>query len=501
MLPRLHASLLVCVFCTRLLGSVDQLAVDTRFETGIHVVEGTEPGPTVLVIGGIHGNEPAGSEAARAIANWTIQRGRIIVVPRANEPALMANKRYTPGAEEDERNLNRNFPKNEEDTARGDMAPHLWTLITDIQPDWVLDLHEGFDFHEVNPESVGSSIIACDDPEVRAMAERMLLTVDGLRSPEAPSFSSLENPVAGSLVRSSCDRFDVKGMILETTTKDQPVAIRARQHRHMVHRLLDELGMEPSNPDTFLPARTEQDPVRIAIYSGPGTGTSAFFRFIHPSEEFRVFRIGPGEIHAGGLSQFDVLVVPGGSGSRQARGLGPDGREQIRVFIRDGGGYLGSCAGAYLAAANYDWSLGIIDAAVIDRKHWRRGSASIPIELSAEGIELFEVVGSNYDVRYVNGPILVPAEEPGIPDYRTLATYRGEVADHGAPTGIMPGTAAIAVGEFGEGRVLVFSPHVESKSTDPKLRNGIFRLLHWLDEKPLEGLPEADAVQTERKKR
>jgi hypothetical protein len=42
-----------------------------------------------------------------------------------------------------------------------------------------------------------------------------------------------------------------------------------------------------------------------------------------------------------------------------------------------------------------------------------------------------------------------------------MATFKTEIAKNGAPQGVMPGTTAIARGEYGLGRVVCFSPHPE----------------------------------------
>jgi predicted deacylase len=52
------------------------LGAGTRFETSWFDHRGPEEGPTVLILGGMHGNEPAGPAAADAISNWTVKRWR-----------------------------------------------------------------------------------------------------------------------------------------------------------------------------------------------------------------------------------------------------------------------------------------------------------------------------------------------------------------------------------------------------------------------------------------
>ena len=60
------------------------LGEGTAFETPWFDHRGEEEGPTILITGGMHGNEPAGVAAADAIASWTVRRGRLVVAPRMN---------------------------------------------------------------------------------------------------------------------------------------------------------------------------------------------------------------------------------------------------------------------------------------------------------------------------------------------------------------------------------------------------------------------------------
>jgi hypothetical protein len=60
-----------------------------------------------------------------------------------------------------------------------------------------------------------------------------------------------------------------------------------------------------------------------------------------------------------------------------------------------------------------------------------------------------------------NDPLLGPAGNPDLPDYEPLATFAGEVAEDGAPRGVVPDTTAIAAGPYGKGRELCFGPHPE----------------------------------------
>ena len=49
-------------------------------------------------------------------------------------------------------------------------------------------------------------------------------------------------------------------------------------------------------------------------------------------------------------SNIDVVVFPGGSSKKQSRILSGVGQRKLMEFVRDGGGFVGICAGAYLAS-------------------------------------------------------------------------------------------------------------------------------------------------------
>ncbi|MDO5057208.1 MAG: succinylglutamate desuccinylase/aspartoacylase family protein [Lautropia sp.] len=99
-----------------------------------------QPGPRLLVMGGVHGNETAGPVAIRQIlaefeaGTRHLQRGVLTFIPVANPVAWAGQRR------EGDRNLNRDFrpvmsPENAEDRVASRLAPLL------TQHDILVDLH------------------------------------------------------------------------------------------------------------------------------------------------------------------------------------------------------------------------------------------------------------------------------------------------------------------------------------------------------------------------
>ena len=224
-------------------------------------------------------------------------------------------------------------------------------------------------------------------------------------------------------------------------------------------------------------------PIKVAVFDGDGVGKSCanlISTLTEPENtDIKLTRITTQDILDGQLSEIDVLIHSGGSGSKQGNDLGEEGRKMIRQYIEQGGGFLGVCAGAYLATNDYTWSLNLIDAKVLDRKHWARGTGTVQLELSPSGKKLFQSKESTLDIYYGQGPLLARREwdDPKTPNYESLAIYSSEIAKNGAPSGIMQGTSAAVRCEYGKGKVFCFSAHPEL--TDG-LHHFIPRIVNWL---------------------
>jgi glutamine amidotransferase-like uncharacterized protein len=204
--------------------------------------------------------------------------------------------------------------------------------------------------------------------------------------------------------------------------------------------------------------------IRVAIFSDAGvtkSGVKQVENCLPASQGFELKTITAEQIRDGALNNFDVLIHGGGSASKQGETLGEKGRDAIKKFVDSGGGFIGICAGAYLASAQYKWSLGVIDAQVIDGAHWARGEGDVKLWLSSAGQKALKLEKESCTIHFENGPLLGPGKRDDIEDYEPLATFESEMRKNDAPPGIMKGTTAIARGKFGKGRVVCFSPHPE----------------------------------------
>ncbi|MFY9444279.1 MAG: succinylglutamate desuccinylase/aspartoacylase family protein [Bacillota bacterium] len=219
-----------------------QLMEGTKYETTYYVIKSNKPGPTVFVTGGVHGNETAGYLAAEQVASYKVSSGTLIVLPRANVPAIQQGRRYAVG----DPDLNRSFPQTKGETADSALAAAIWDLVLTYSPDWVIDMHEGVDYYKAGTGSVGQTVIYHPTTEGAAVASKVVNTLNSEITESIRKFTLLRYPVKGGLTRSAADLLGAHAMELETSQK-QTLNTRVQLQLRMMGIILDELGMTPSD--------------------------------------------------------------------------------------------------------------------------------------------------------------------------------------------------------------------------------------------------------------
>jgi hypothetical protein len=158
-LPALLLALLALPLAGRVEVRFDR--TDQRLE--IITISGTVPGPTVLIFGGIHGDEPGGYFSSELLARLQLRRGNLIVVPRVNFPSIMLNRREVHG------DMNRKF------TSQTDPADPERQTVEALKKlmgraDAFINLHDANGFHREtregarrNPDMYGQSLIVDAD--------------------------------------------------------------------------------------------------------------------------------------------------------------------------------------------------------------------------------------------------------------------------------------------------------------------------------------------------
>lgn len=119
--------------------STNESGWSNLFVPAVCIVNGR--GPTVLVTGGVHGDEPEGQIAALKLARDTQPedlRGRLIILPCLSPEASHAYTRLWPGGA----NLNRSFPGSPAGAPDQLLADYLTRVLFPIS-DYVCDIHSG----------------------------------------------------------------------------------------------------------------------------------------------------------------------------------------------------------------------------------------------------------------------------------------------------------------------------------------------------------------------
>lgn len=214
-------------------------------------------------------------------------------------------------------------------------------------------------------------------------------------------------------------------------------------------------GLKESNKSV---AEIEKIPT-IAIYSDKGTwedsvkATKKMFQWMGYESKL----INADSINKKELDNFKILCIPGGDMYQYAQDISSEGKENIRNFISNGGGYIGICGGSYFASEEVIWQenelpmtpLGIFS-----------GTAEGPINeiVTYPDYSMCEVniVDSTHPVTksepdsvsvlYYWGPVLIPDKDN---DINILGRYN---------KGNQPMMLAF---EYGEGRVFLIGTHPE----------------------------------------
>ncbi len=119
---------------------VDRLPTGTLIEIPVYVFNGDELGPTVLLQGGLHGDEVNSVELVRRMLidkSYKIHRGCVIVVPLLNVFGFLNLSRDMHG-----KDVNRSFPGSKSGSLASRMAYYLMKeLIKNV--DFAIDFHTG----------------------------------------------------------------------------------------------------------------------------------------------------------------------------------------------------------------------------------------------------------------------------------------------------------------------------------------------------------------------
>ena len=217
---------------------------------------------------------------------------------------------------------------------------------------------------------------------------------------------------------------------------------------------------------------------RVAVYLDRGArncGAFCHLRIATFAENVEGFPVDAEMIRAGALDGADVLVMPGGSSTDEGKTLGKEGQRKVCEFIRNGGGYIGTCAGCFLVSEktkDHPERLGIMPY----RSEAARGGADVRIKFNDDAKKLTGIPSGRHRVDYHGGPIMIPGNPIEDADFKVIATYDSSFqtsSPEQKPS--MAGKAAIVVGTYGKGRVFASAVHPEKDVDDHYILEGAFR--------------------------
>lgn len=224
----------------------------------------------------------------------------------------------------------------------------------------------------------------------------------------------------------------------------------------------------------------------IGIYAGEGASHSWTW-FVTVLEGLGsggyVFLEGS-DLRRGGLEGLRAVLIGGGDVEGIAREIGEEGAARLESFVRAGGVYVGSCAGAYLVMREVDLPpytpFALIDAGMANylldpppplqlphKYQVAYGDGAVfhpaygPVRVGMAEWSFLAGLGEITAALY-GGPVIVPGEgSERLADYRGLGPECLPLVGEPLLSEMMRGTCAAARQDCGEGRVYACGPHFE----------------------------------------
>jgi N-alpha-acetyl-L-2,4-diaminobutyrate deacetylase len=215
-------------------------------------------GKTVLLTGGVHGDEYesqiAIAELARALAPEDLQ-GRLIIIPALHFPAAMNGTRLSPI---DNKDLNRCFPGRPEGTF-ADVLAHYVTSVLLPMTDVNLDLHSGGRAMDFVPSTTSHVL----DDQAKMTETNALALAFG-----APYHVVIKEVDAGYTFMTTCERRGVTAVSSELGGGNRVSIPGLQATRRGIMNSLKHLGLLRGKPDTGGP--------KTRIVTVPDYGCYAF---------------------------------------------------------------------------------------------------------------------------------------------------------------------------------------------------------------------------------
>lgn len=208
-----------------------------RYATG-------RPGPTILLLAGTHGNEPAGRvmlqryiDNARVgkpspLSMW--KKGTLLIVPCANRSGCFLGSRWM-WHRVRHNDLNRNYAEEGSEP----VSQRIIQLILAEQVELIVDFHEGWGFHLQQPKSIGSTLTPTT-PLMRALSLSIVDELNANITNPGKHFSVRNETDHLPTLRNFATRNGLDYILVETTGIDevQPLSTRLAHVDCIVRRVI-----------------------------------------------------------------------------------------------------------------------------------------------------------------------------------------------------------------------------------------------------------------------
>lgn len=183
------------------------------------------------------------------------------------------------------------------------------------------------------------------------------------------------------------------------------------------------------------------------VWSGPGAckpSCASAAKQVVRNAGFKVVSVKPGFQNFALFKKAKLWVHPGGKSTTGAKAMGPELMDQVREFVKNGGGYVGFCAGAFISTAQigttHQTGYGITPGRTELLIKSGNERAMIPVDTELGNVKMY----------YSGGPFLEVSESD-------LEANGGKVIAR-YPDGKIAGIFS----RYGKGKVAVIGTHPEA---------------------------------------
>ncbi len=259
----------------------------TQYPLRVTWVFGDEPGPVIMVQGGIQGDELSGFFTAQLLTSCKLRKGNLIIVPRANEPSILRRTRQI------NVDLNRRFDKEYNSFYEDRLARAIRFLLGGAEG--FIHLHEGSGFYNPkyvstlrNPNRYGQSLIidaaVYKDIRLAEMCGRAISKLNGKINNKSYWFTLFNTKtftkatqypeMLKSLTCYALHERGIPAMAVEVSKDIKDLGWKVQQQLRATVYLLQEFGLELDVPEFSFPKTHNGQGVEILINGKPLRGHS-----------------------------------------------------------------------------------------------------------------------------------------------------------------------------------------------------------------------------------